>query len=504
MRHQFNQFSQQQQPPNQAIASQPQSDQQSFHLVDETEDENEEEPVLTPTSKKKRGIRLKTKAKKIKKRKHNRNLWSQDEKLILAKSFIHIFEDPKTGCDQKNETFWYKIIDVYNAEATRRGYMERTKNMLTGKWTPMNENVQKFNQLVGETLVHSEENDDDWMTRTSTSGKIPKHFGEDALPRPPRLQRISKSQRSSNSTASSGSNPLMYQEMMKEQYELDCKAKMKVIERETNERMRLYHSQRIAEDMKVLQIDTRGMDPVDAAIINAQKARVAAMFAAPPDIRHNADHECEKGFDLMAHIFKKQRVADENADVPKQQSETSARIAPVAIIDRQLPFEYTIASRSTDVMVLLGKCLKEKKLSGLNFNDWFRSPKLVLRVKKKLSIIEQPISPAPPTDSIAQVLARWNAVYEAHNEVACLMLRKEGKSVSSYVLKMKGYVKQLKRFGYVLPQDLSVGLIMNGLTSDFAGFVRNYNMHNMGKTIGELHVMLIKYKKGLPKKVATP
>ncbi|GJU11066.1 hypothetical protein Tco_1133462, partial [Tanacetum coccineum] len=27
------------------------------------------------------------------------------------------------------------------------------------------------------------------------------------------------------------------------------------------------------------------------------------------------------------------------------------RIAPVAIIDRQLPFEYTIASRSTDVMV---------------------------------------------------------------------------------------------------------------------------------------------------------
>nr|GEU92423.1 hypothetical protein [Tanacetum cinerariifolium] len=39
--------------------------------------------------------------------------------------------------------------------------------------------------------------------------------------------------------------------------------------------------------------------------------------------------------------------------------------------------------------------------------------------------------------------------------------------------------------------DLSVGLILNGLTSDFAGFVRNYNMHNMGKTIGELHALLI-------------
>ncbi|GKA07504.1 retrotransposon protein, putative, ty1-copia subclass [Tanacetum coccineum] len=29
-------------------------------------------------------------------------------------------------------------------------------------------------------------------------------------------------------------------------------------------------------------------------------------------------------------------------------------------------------------------------------------------------------------------------------------------------------------------------------------------MHNMGKTIGELHVMLIKYEKGLPKKAETP
>ncbi|GJU03057.1 retrovirus-related pol polyprotein from transposon TNT 1-94 [Tanacetum coccineum] len=56
----------------------------------------------------------------------------------------------------------------------------------------------------------------------------------------------------------------------------------------------------------------------------------------------------------------------------------------------------------------------------------------------------------------------------------------------------------------LLLQDLSVGLILNGLTSDFVGFVRNYNMHNLGKTIGELHALLIEYEKGLPKKVVTP
>ncbi|GJU01149.1 retrotransposon protein, putative, ty1-copia subclass [Tanacetum coccineum] len=82
--------------------------------------------------------------------------------------------------------------------------------------------------------------------------------------------------------------------------------------------------------------------------------------------------------------------------------------------------------------------------------------------------------------------------------------QEEGKSVSSYVLKMKGYVEQLEHLGYVLPQDISVGLILNGLTSDFAGFVKNYIMHNMGKTIGELHALLIEYEKGLPKKAATP
>ncbi|GJT72103.1 retrotransposon protein, putative, ty1-copia subclass [Tanacetum coccineum] len=45
---------------------------------------------------------------------------------------------------------------------------------------------------------------------------------------------------------------------------------------------------------------------------------------------------------------------------------------------------------------------------------------------------------------------------------------------------------------------------MNGLTSNFAGFVKNYNMHNMRKTIGELHALLIEYEKDLPKKAATP
>ncbi|GJY26286.1 retrotransposon protein, putative, ty1-copia subclass [Tanacetum coccineum] len=94
-----------------------------------------------------------------------------------------------------------------------------------------------------------------------------------------------------------------------------------------------------------------------------------------------------------------------------------------------------------------------EKLSGLNFNDWFRLPKMVLRVEKKLFVVEQRIPPAPPADS--------------------------------------KYLRNEMRF---------IMLIM----SDFAGVVRNYNMHNMRKTTGELHALLIEYEKGLPKKAATP
>ncbi|GKA76824.1 retrotransposon protein, putative, ty1-copia subclass [Tanacetum coccineum] len=119
-------------------------------------------------------------------------------------------------------------------------------------------------------------------------------------------------------------------------------------------------------------------------------------------------------------------------------------------------------------------------------------------------VIEQPIPLAPAANSKANVMAEWNAIYDAYNEVACLMLGKEGKPVGAYVLKMKDYVEQLERLGYVLPQDLSVGLVFNGLTGDFAGFVRNYNIHNMGKKIGEIHALLIEYEKGLPKKAETP
>ncbi|GJR96763.1 retrotransposon protein, putative, ty1-copia subclass [Tanacetum coccineum] len=134
-------------------------------------------------------------------------------------------------------------------------------------------------------------------------------------------------------------------------------------------------------------------------------------------------------------------------------------------------------------------------------------------------VIEQLLPAAPAADSPAQVLSQWNAVYDAYNEVACLILGSmtpklhrqfENSSPYDIIKELKSmFEKQagVERFNLIQTFHAckqKEGLILNGVTKDFLGFVRNYNMHNMGKTIGELHAMLIEYEKGLPKKAETP
>nr|GFB29928.1 zinc finger, CCHC-type [Tanacetum cinerariifolium] len=77
--------------------------------------------------------------------------------------------------------------------------------------------------------------------------------------------------------------------------------------------------------------------------------------------------------------------------------------------------------------------------------------------------------------------------------------QEEGQSVSSYVLKMKCYIDNLERLGHPVTLDLGVSMILIGLRKEYDGFVQNYNMHSMGKTINELHAMLKLHEQTLPK-----
>nr|GEX81312.1 zinc finger, CCHC-type [Tanacetum cinerariifolium] len=183
---------------------------------------------------------------------------------------------------------------------------------------------------------------------------------------------------------------------------------------------------------------------------------------------------------------------------------------------------------------------EKQKLTGPNFIDWYRQLRIVLSIEDKLNYLEQPIPPAPIAPEGQQVAPEFLAAHAAwvkgSKEIAGLMLmsmepeiqrnleplhahemlkelktlfaqqaeqellqttrdfhsckQEEGQSVSSYVLKMKGYIDNLERLGHPVTLGLGVSLILIGLRKEYDGFVQNYNMHSMGKTVNELHAML--------------
>nr|GEW29711.1 zinc finger, CCHC-type [Tanacetum cinerariifolium] len=183
-----------------------------------------------------------------------------------------------------------------------------------------------------------------------------------------------------------------------------------------------------------------------------------------------------------------------------------------------------MTTSSTNNSVFRG-FFKKQKLTGPNFIDWYRQLRIVLSIEDKLNYLEQPIPPAlvaPAGQQVApKILAAHSAWVKGSKEIAGLMLmtmkpeiqrnleplhahemlkeQEERQSVSSYVLKMKGYIDNLERLGHLVTLGLGVSLILISLRKEYDDFVQNYNMHSMGKTVNELHVMLKLYEQTLPK-----
>ena len=66
----------------------------------------------------------------------------------------------------------------------------------------------------------------------------------------------------------------------------------------------------------------------------------------------------------------------------------------------------------------------------------------------------------------------------------------EHSSVSEHVVKMSGYVQRLNALECKIPNELTIDRVLQSLPPSFKGFVMNYNMHGMAKTLSEVFVML--------------
>ena len=63
-------------------------------------------------------------------------------------------------------------------------------------------------------------------------------------------------------------------------------------------------------------------------------------------------------------------------------------------------------------------------------------------------------------------------------------------SVSEQILIMFGYNNHLSQLGVNLPDDSVIDKVLQSLPPSYKGFVMNYNMQGMKKTIPELLAML--------------
>src|SRR3954466_10283713 len=182
--------------------------------------------------------------------------------------------------------------------------------------------------------------------------------------------------------------------------------------------------------------------------------------------------------------------------------------------------------------------LEKAKLKddGSNYTDWVRNLRIILIAAQKSYILEAPLGARPTADATDDVKNVWQSKRDDYSIVQCAMLyglepglqrrferhgayemfqelklifqknarieryevsnkfysckMEENSSVSEHILKMSRYCNHLIQLGVNLPDDSIIDRILQSLPPSYKGFVMNYNMQGMDKTIPELFEML--------------
>ena len=195
--------------------------------------------------------------------------------------------------------------------------------------------------------------------------------------------------------------------------------------------------------------------------------------------------------------------------------------------------------------------LKENILTGANYIDWYRKLKIILKAERTLYILTDEEIKEPHEDATQEEFDQYEQYKSDALDVECLMLSamspelqkqnenlgakaidlhlkelftesarneryetsrslfscrmQDGSSVSAHVLKMIGYIERLEVLGFKMDKDLYVDLVLQSLTESYKGFVMNFNINQLDRSLPDLLNMLRVAEKDLKKaKVATP
>ncbi|KAL4295295.1 hypothetical protein GQ457_12G015600 [Hibiscus cannabinus] len=186
--------------------------------------------------------------------------------------------------------------------------------------------------------------------------------------------------------------------------------------------------------------------------------------------------------------------------------------------------------------ISLRSLLEKEKLNGINFLDWFRNLRIVLKQEKKEYVIEEVVQNDPGANAPRANEDKFKKHMDDMLDVGCLMfatmtpeLQKqhedmvayemvqnlkeiyegqarqeryetskalfqykmsEGYPVGAHVIKMMGYNQTLEKSGLALNDELAIDVFLQPLLDNFYRFVLNFNMNEINKTLPQLHSML--------------
>src|SRR6266496_1277300 len=182
--------------------------------------------------------------------------------------------------------------------------------------------------------------------------------------------------------------------------------------------------------------------------------------------------------------------------------------------------------------------LEKAKLKddGSNYMDWVRNLRIILIAAQKNYVMEALLSAKPAAGATADVMNVWQSKADDYSIVQCAMLyglelglqrrferhgayemlrelklifqenarveryevsnkfysckMEENSSVSGHILRMSGYHNHLTQLRVNLPDDSIIDRVLQSLPPSYKGFVLNYNMQGLEKTIPEFFAMI--------------
>ncbi|GJV04836.1 hypothetical protein Tco_1338405 [Tanacetum coccineum] len=231
--------------------------------------------------------------------------------MLLAETWIEHSQDANIEKDQQDDVYWNLIMHDFNS---RTKAPPRTKNMMTGKWTRMHDDCQRFNAIYKYLTRKSGENDADLVENAKTSylkrcGKkiqyphvwnilkiypkwnaaepidednLEELFGPDPRERPAGKQWASKKQKSvdtssvGGSTGGSigGSQSESVSSLVSQDYRRKCDAAERAYEAKRDKELAMMQ----CRELEFLMLDPSTLPPEKRAIIEKKQAEIMKKY----------------------------------------------------------------------------------------------------------------------------------------------------------------------------------------------------------------------------------